>query len=124
VRTSLKGLTFQLSKFHLQPAYVHSHGPLLLAAAQHHLADLYRQLIEPIKDKISGRSLLIVPHHILHYIPFQALYTGEKYLIDSNDIAIGASASVLKICRDKKIQKTEQDLVLAVPDEMTPYIRE
>src|SRR5439155_24146087 len=46
VRAALKGLTFQLSKFHLQTAYVHSHAPQLLAATQHHLRELYRQLIE------------------------------------------------------------------------------
>src|SRR5262249_10313101 len=44
VRSSLKGLTFQLSKFHLQPVYVQMHGPQLLQAAQHHLLELYQQL--------------------------------------------------------------------------------
>ncbi len=124
LRTSLKGLTFQLSKFHLQPAYVQNHAPLLLAATKHHLQDLYRQLIEPIKEMIGGRSLIIVPHHVLHYIPFQALYDGANYLIDFHDITYAASASVLKICREKKIQKTDEDLVLAVADEMTPYIND
>src|SRR5262249_20389568 len=79
VRESLKGLTFQLSKFHLQPAYVQSHAPMLLAATQHHLRELYRRLIEPIQQKISGRSLIVVPHQVLHYIPFQALFDGEQY---------------------------------------------
>jgi len=124
VRTSLKGLTFQLSKFHLQPAYVQSHSDLLLTAMQYHLTELYKQLIEPIKEIIKQRSLIIVPHHSLHYIPFQALYDGEKYLVDSHAIGYSASASVLKICRERKIQKTAEDLVLAVADEMTPYINE
>jgi len=124
VRASLKGLTFQLSKFHLQTAYVQSHAPMLLTATQHHLRNLYHYLIEPINDKISGRSLIIVPHHTLHYVPFQALFDGEKYLIDRHSISRGPSASVLKICREKKIEKTEQDLVLAVADEMTPHINE
>ena len=124
VRTALKGLTFQLSKFHLQPAYVQSHAALLLKATQHHLRDLYRQLIEPIREKIQAPSLIVVPHHVLHYIPFHALYDGTNYLVDTHAITRGASVSVLKICREKKIQKTEQDLVLAVADEMTPHINE
>ena len=124
VRTALKGLTFQLSKFHLQPAYVQRHAQRLLRATQHHLHQLYRQLIEPIKDHISGRSLIFVPHNMLHYLPFQALYDGENYLIDAYDVGRAASTSVLKICREKKIQKTEQDLILAVADEMTPHINE
>ena len=124
VRTALKGLTFQLSKFHLQVAYVQTHAALLLKATQYHLRELYRQLIEPIRDKITASSLIVVPHHVLHYIPFQALYDGAKYLVDSHAVTCGASASVLKICREKKIQKTEQDLILAVADEMTPHINE
>ena len=124
VKTSLKGLTFQLSKFHLQPAYVQSHGPMLLKATQHHLRELYRQLIEPIREKIQAQSLIIIPHHVLHYIPFVALFDGSNYLVDSHAISSGASVSVLKICREKKIQKTEQDLILAVADEMTPHINE
>ena len=78
IRASLKGLNFQLSKFHLQPAYVQSHAPMLLAATQHHLRELYRQLIEPLKTTIADRSLVIVPHQALHYIPFQALYDGDQ----------------------------------------------
>jgi CHAT domain-containing protein len=124
IRTSLKGLTFQLSKFHLQPAYIQSHASMLLAASQHHLRELHRQLIEPLNTTIGKRSLIIVPHQALHYVPFQALYDGTNYLVDSHDITYGASASVLRICRQRKVQKTDQDLVLAVADEGTPYIND
>ncbi len=124
VRTALKGFTFQLSKFHLQAAYLESHAQLLLKAIQYHLRELYRHLIEPIQDKLDRPSLIFVPHHVLHYVPFHALYDGANYLVDAYAVSRGASASVLKICREKKIQRTEQDLVLAVPDEMTPYINE
>jgi CHAT domain-containing protein len=124
IRTALKGLIFQLSKFHLQPAYVQNHGPQLLLATQHHLRELHKTLIEPILDKLRAPSLIVIPHQLLHYVPFHALYDGTKYLVDDHDISRSASVSVLKICREKKIQKTEQDLVLAVPDEMTTYINE
>ena len=124
VRTALKGFTFQLSKFHLQAAYLESHAQLLLKAIQYHLRELYRHLIEPIQDKLDRPSLIFVPHHVLHYVPFHALYDGANYLVDAYAVSRGASASVLKICREKKIQRTEQDLVLAVPDEMTPHINE
>jgi CHAT domain-containing protein len=61
---------------------------------------------------------------MLHYLPFHALFDGAKYLIDSYDVTRAPSTSVLKICREKKIEKTEQDLVLAVADEKTPHIDE
>jgi CHAT domain-containing protein len=124
IRTALKGLTFQLSKFHLETAYVQKHAAQLLQATQHHLRELNRQLIEPLGDKIGAQSLILVPHQLLHYVPFNALFDGEKYLVDAHAISRAPSVSVLKICREKKIQKTEQDLVLAVADEMTPYIND
>ena len=122
VRACLKGLNFQLSKFHLNAAYLKDHGPLLLRAVRHHLQDLYRMLLAPLAEWIDGRSLVIVPHNVLHYVPFQALHDGSEYVIDNHDIVYGASASVLKICRGKTAVAGGMDLVLAVPDPSTPAI--
>ena len=124
VRASLKGLNFQLTKFHLQPAYLERHGKRLLEAAQFHLRDLYGQLIARLEPRIQGRKLVIIPHHILHYVPFHALYDGESYLIDRHDVSYGASASVVRICREKKVPHRDEDLVLAVADELTPHIND
>ena len=124
VRASLQRLTFQFSKFHLEPSYLQMWAGRLLEATQHHLHELHQQLIEPIKEHLGGRSIIFIPHHVLHYLPFQALYDGKQYLIDSYDITRAPSTSVLKICREKPIQKTEQDLVLAVTDETTPNIND
>jgi CHAT domain-containing protein len=97
---------------------------MLLKATQYHLQELYRQLIQPIREKIQLPNLIIVPHQVLHYVPFVALFDGSNYLADSHAISRSASVSVAKICREKKIPKTEQDLILAVADEMTPHINE
>jgi CHAT domain-containing protein len=71
------------------------------------------------------QRLIIVPHQVLHYVPFHALFDGERYLIDEHDITYGASASVLKICRERKpANAPEHDLILAVADERTPFIKD
>ncbi len=126
VRTSLKGLNFQLSKFHLQAPYLIKHASVLLQAARFHLQNLYTQLLAPIEEVALGeRRLIIVPHQVLHYIPFHALFDGNRYLIDTHDITYGASASVLKICRERKSPNSPPyDLVLAVSDELTPHIND
>jgi CHAT domain-containing protein len=115
-------LNFQSSKFHLSDSYLKDHGVLLLRAARHHLEDLHRMLMAPLEKWIDGRSLVIIPHHALHYVPFQALYDGSEYLLDKHDVVYSSSASVLKICRAKVPTETEMDLVLAVPDPSTPAI--
>jgi CHAT domain-containing protein len=124
VRDSLKGLNFQLTKFHLKPAYVEKYGALLLEASRFHLKTLYRQLFERLAPLLGKRRLVIVPHQILHYVPFHALYDGETYLIDQHDVSYGASASVVKICREKKVPQRAEDLVLAFADELTPHIND
>jgi CHAT domain-containing protein len=124
VRSSLKGLNFQLSKFHLRPAYLQRHGPMLLKAAQFHLNELYEQIVQPLEHLVQGRTLIMIPHNLLHYVPFHALYDGTEYIIDRHDVIYGASASVIKICRERKTPQRTEDLVLAVPDELTPYIND
>ncbi len=124
IRAALKGLTFQLTKFHLQPEYLERYGPMLLRASQFHLSELYRRLIEKLLPLVEGRSLVIIPHQLLHYVPFHALYDGETYLIDRHDVVYGASASVMRICREKNVPHRDEDLVLGVADELTPYIND
>ena len=65
------------------------------------LSELYEILIKPIEKEISGKKhLVIVPHGMLHYLPFQALLSKEgKYLIESYTISYLPSASVLKYAR-------------------------
>jgi CHAT domain-containing protein/Tfp pilus assembly protein PilF len=67
------------------------------------LSELYEMLIQPVEREISGkRHLVIVPHGILHYLPFQALLSKEgKYLIESFTISYLPSATVLKYARAK-----------------------
>ena len=124
VARSLKGLGFQLSKFHLSSDYLVHRQDLLIDSVRYHLRGLYEMLMAPLESHIAGKSLAIVPHGIAHYIPFQALYDGGGYLIDRHDVVYGASAAVLRICREKPERPGTHDLVLAVPDEHTPAILE
>jgi CHAT domain-containing protein len=65
------------------------------------LRRLYRELIAPLEAAglLDGlRTLVFAPHAELHYLPFQALLRpapdGERFLIESYDIAYTPSASV------------------------------
>ena len=74
------------------------------------ISELYEILIQPIEGEIYGkRHLVIVPHGMLHYLPFQALLSKSgKYLIESFTISYLPSASVLKYARvNNKGNRTE-----------------
>lgn len=122
VRAALKGFHFQLAKFQLDPEYVAARSQDLLTSVRFHLSELHRLLIRPLAQWISGRSLAIVPHGLLHYVPFHALFDGANYLVDNHDIAYAPSASVLRLCRAKPASTSATDLVLAVADAQTPHI--
>jgi CHAT domain-containing protein len=54
---------------------------------------LYEELVAPAALGNTKR-LFVVPHGPLHYLPFQALFDGEQYLIARTALAVWPSASV------------------------------
>ncbi|MFH1863061.1 MAG: CHAT domain-containing protein, partial [bacterium] len=78
--------------------------------------ELYRILIEPVLEKIKTEHLVIVPHGILHYLPFQALQNQEgEYLLDRFCISYLPSASALKYILPKRRPKGQKLLALGNP---------
>lgn len=60
-----------------------------------------RALVQPIVDGTrEDEPVWIVPHGILHYLPFHALPTPEGTLGFRNPICYGPSASALAVCRN------------------------
>jgi CHAT domain-containing protein len=122
VREQLQMLQFQLAKHQLQSDYVLTFEKSLLEATQSHLHELYKELVAPIRMQCKGRHLVIVPHGILHYLPFHALYDGERYLIDDYTISYAPSASIYSLCHTRKVNREGPSLIFGVPDEQAPYI--
>ena len=122
IREHAQLLQFQLSKFRLGPDYQRQFAPAIEAATTAHLQALYQRLIAPVRDRLDGRSLIVVPHGFLHYVPFHALHDGAAYLIDAAPICYAPSASVLHLCRQKRGTQRHTSLVLGVSDEATPHI--
>jgi CHAT domain-containing protein len=63
---------------------------------------------------------------VLHYVPFHALHDGHQYVIDRYEISYCPSAGVFKLCSEKAERKRANGrmLIMAVPDETMPFIRE
>ncbi|MFH1759698.1 MAG: CHAT domain-containing protein [bacterium] len=61
--------------------------------------ELYKILIEPAEMHFTGiKSLCIIPHGALHYLPFAALLGPKGYLLDSYNLVYNISASVFVLC--------------------------
>ena len=79
-------------------------------------------LIAPIRDRLRAAHLVVVPHDVLHFLPFHALFDGERYLIDEFTISYAPSASVYRLCRTKPARSSGGALIMGVPDASTPFI--
>jgi CHAT domain-containing protein len=65
-----------------------------------------QRLLGRINDLLLGglaledcRSLVVVPHGLLHYLPFHALHDGSRYLVERFDVSYAPSAALYSICR-------------------------
>ncbi len=77
---------------------------------------LYQALIAPIDERLKGRRLIIAPHDVLHYLPFQALVDEEgKYLIERFPITYVPSATALAAIGQKSASGAGRLLALGSP---------
>jgi len=74
-------------------------------------------LLKPLRERITHPKLIIVPHGVLHYVPFAALHNhaSERYLIDDYTITYAPSASALRFLRAKESPINGGSLVLGDP---------
>jgi CHAT domain-containing protein len=77
---------------------------------------LFTDLLDPVRDRLArAEHLCIVPHGSLHYLPFQALHDGERYLIERLPVSAAPSATVLSLNLGKPFDRIEQILALGNP---------
>jgi CHAT domain-containing protein len=80
-------------------------------------SELYEILIKPIENYIRSSShLCIVPHGILHQLPYQTLTDGKEYLISKKSISYAPSGNILSICRKKPRPGESNILAFGNPD--------
>ncbi|HEX4963433.1 MAG TPA: CHAT domain-containing protein [Thermoanaerobaculia bacterium] len=85
-------------------------------------AALYQDLFAPLVPYIRHRNLVIVPHSLLHFLPFAALWDtkGQGYLGDAYTLSYSPSATALKFAREKKARPTGPVLAAGDPDGSLP----
>lgn len=76
--------------------------PQLVRQAQFFLQKLYTILVAPFAQALApyeNKKLIFVPHGVLHYLPFHALYDGQAFLIERHEISYLPNASLLRFCQ-------------------------
>jgi CHAT domain-containing protein len=88
------------------------------------LCTLYDWLLRPIEGRLGRRRLVVVPHRVLHYVPFHALCDGSSYLIERREVCCTPSAAVLHHCLSAPRQPLRRAALLGVCDERNPRVRD
>ena len=121
---AMRLLRFQLGRCQFAQQSGVPRGTGLDRATAAHLKTLYEELIAPVRSLLTTPHLVIVPHGQLHYLPFHALYDGEEFLLDRFFISYAPSASVFALCHGARLETQTGSLVLGIPDQHAPLIRE
>ncbi len=80
-------------------------------------SDLYQTLLAPAFPAGLPRELILVPHRVLHYLPFHALMpTADRYLLQDSLVYYLSSASLMQFTREKQPAARPSALAVGNPD--------
>jgi len=121
VQELLHRLNVQWDRFRAGADFAQRHMAVLEQSAQRLLASLYTELIAPLEGWLKPRApLAIVPHGVLHNVPFHALFDGQNYLLDRCEVSYAPSATVLALCQQRSSHAPTRALITGVADALIP----
>lgn len=88
-----------------------------------HARKLHSLLLEPIEEHLKNPRLTVVPFGVLHYLPFQSLHDGERFLIEKYEVNSAPSAAVLDIALQRKPVRAGSALLVGVADKFNPAVK-
>lgn len=118
----LEGLHFQFGALRYGAASLKFFENELKKRADIYLQKLYEKLFAPLEKFAEKRDLVIVPSASLNYVPFQALFDGEKYLVETREICYAPSATVWCFLQKKRDRKIKNALLIGFADERIPLV--
>jgi len=82
--------------------------------------ELYSLMVAPVEADITTKKLVIVPHDVLHKVPFACLTDGSKALVDKYDLSVAPASSLIEFIVKKR--KTDSGNFLAFANPATDKI--
>lgn len=122
VKVNLERLHFQFGSLRYGSVQIEKFLNALKARADKCLQQLYEQLLSPISDQLSGKGLVIIPVGVLNYVPFEALYDGEKYLIERFETTHAPSAAFWTALQKRRTRPVKSSLLIGYADERIPLV--
>jgi CHAT domain-containing protein len=124
VEAALRQFHFQIGALRHGAKSLHDYMLELTSRARYHLCRLYDLLMRPLEARLGNRRLVVVPHRVLHYVPFQALHDGSSYLIERREVCCVPSAAILHHCLSAPRRPLERATLLGFSDQRNPRVRD
>jgi CHAT domain-containing protein len=121
----LQRFEVQMDRFRAGQGFTERHMEMMHRSVQRVLDALYHALFAPLEELLEDaggevRSLAIVPHGLLHRVPFHALFDGDRYLLERFEISYAPSATVYALCQERASGDLHRALVLGLSDPLIP----
>jgi tetratricopeptide (TPR) repeat protein len=118
----LRELDVQWDRMGAGQGFVDRHMEHLTRLTQRVLGSLYEELVAPLGPLPGQQKITIIPHGLLHRVPFHALFDGRAYLIDRFEVSYAPSATVFSLCQRKVARSLKRSLVVSVSDPLIPNV--
>lgn len=120
-------LASQWERFNAGPDFVARHMTVLERSAHQVLGELYQRLLAPIASQLARipgtpRRLTVVPHGLLHQVPFHALTDGERHLVDDYAISYAPSVTAMAPIPGPAARAPRRALIVGVSDPLIPEV--
>lgn len=128
VQALLHRLTMQWDHFRAGRDFAARHQKQLERSTRRLLQALYAELVAPLTAVLptgtpaAPTPLIIIPHGLLHQIPFHALCDGQTYLLENYEICYAPSATVYALCQQTQPTGHGRTLVMGVNDGRIPHV--
>ncbi|MEJ7841019.1 MAG: CHAT domain-containing protein [Rubrobacter sp.] len=125
----LRRLGSQWDRFRVGPEFIGRHAATLELSTRGLLGSLYASLVAPLEPLLpeapggpGASKLTIVPHGLLHRVPFHALFDGERYLLERFETSYAPSARLHALGRRQGRRDPGRALVVGVSDPLLPAV--
>jgi CHAT domain-containing protein len=115
---------FQIDTLRYGSESIRNRLPILTERVRKHLQSLHARLFAPLESLVGDRAVVVLPYRSLHYLPFEALFDGDQYLIEQREVSYSPSAIVLQQSLARSRHSISNALLLGVADEQTPLIHQ
>ncbi len=125
VNRTARRLRYALQKMSLADGYSQRHAGLCLSEVSGVLQDLYHLLLRPLEAQMNREKIVLIPHGVLHGLPFHAFFDGERHALDRWEFVYAPSAGVWCAGRQRprsreagafRADRIANALLMGVPD--------